>query len=143
MARTIGISALLLVLVVYINAALVTHALFQIVVQTAPLWLAIVLGLRSSQLCKWVALPCFVCWIFLLALYTFFLTHPLEESSGGYSLIGIASMAAAGVFAIVGTVLCIRMITAVRGTVAATVLAGVFVLQVGVFRLSFLPNIAR
>lgn len=33
------------------------------IVQTSPLWIAIVLAARNSALTKWAALPCFVFWL--------------------------------------------------------------------------------
>ncbi len=33
------------------------------IVQTYPLWIAIVLAARNSALTKWAALPCFVFWL--------------------------------------------------------------------------------
>jgi len=136
MPRKIALTALLLLFVLYINA-FVSHRMLRLPVQSAPLWLTVVLGLCSSKWCKWIALPCFACWVFLFCLDVVFRALPLEESSGMVTPIEIATTAAVGIVSIVGVVLCLRMKTAVRRTIAGAVMVGVVVLQVAALRLGF------
>src|SRR6267142_4091452 len=51
-----------LVLVVGVGS----HGVLRHIVQTSPLWIAIVLSIRRSALAKWAALPCLAIWLFLM-----------------------------------------------------------------------------
>jgi len=60
----ISCSAVIMAALLVVGA--VSHGVIRHIVQTSPLWIAIVLGIRGSALTKWAALPCFVFWLVLM-----------------------------------------------------------------------------
>ncbi len=121
----------------------VSHIIIRHAVQTSVLWIAIVLGIRNSKLTKWAALPCFGFWLVLMAAIWSFLLGWTAFLSGTFSPTEIAMTIIVGLASLCGMIRAVSMKSGVRAVrVTATVLV-VLILQVVVFRLSMLPQIAR
>jgi hypothetical protein len=122
---------------------IVSHIVIRHAVQTSVLWIAIVLGIRNSELTKWAALPCFAFWLVLMAAIWSFLLGWTAFLSGTFSPTEIAMTIIVGLSSLGGMIRAVSMKSGVRAArVTATVLV-VLILQVAVFRLSMLPQIAR
>ena len=121
----------------------VSHGVVRHVVQTAPLWIAIVLGTRRSELAKWTAVPCFVFWLLLMMAIWMFLLGWARMVTGTYTVTEIAMTILVGVASTLGIVVALRMRTATRPVVGAVMLLGVTLLQLVAFRASLLPAIAH
>jgi hypothetical protein len=121
----------------------VSHGVLRHIVQTSPLWIAIVLGIRRSAWTKWAALPCFVLWLLLMTSIWLFLLGWARIISGTFSPTEIAMTLIVGLASIVGIVTALGMRTAVRALPAAAVVLFVALSQLAALRISFLPQIAH
>lgn len=121
----------------------VSHGVLRHIVQTSPLWIAIVLGIRRSAWTKWAALPCFVLWLLLMTTIWLFLLGWAHIISGTFSPTEIAMTLIVGLASIVGIVTAVRMRSAVPPLPATALVLLVAVLQVAALRISFLPQIAH
>jgi hypothetical protein len=121
----------------------VSHIVVRHLVQTSTLWIAIVLGIRNSKWTKWAALPCFVFWLALMAAIWSFLLGWTHFLSGTFSPTEIAMTIIVGVSSLGGTIPTVSMKSGVPTVRAAATFLVVLILQVGVFRLSMIPQIAR
>jgi hypothetical protein len=121
----------------------VSHGVIRHVVQTSPLWIAIVLGARRSGSAKWAALPCLVFWLLLMGLAWLYLLGWARIISGTFSPTEIAMTVVVGLASLVGIVRAVGMKSGIRAGSAAAITSFVAVLQVAVFRLSLLPQIAH
>ena len=139
---------ILIVCCVSIIAALlvvgaVSHGVVRHLVQTAPLWIAIVLGTRQSGWSKWAALPCFCFWLLLMILIWLFLLGWARIVSGSFSSTEIAMTGIVGLASMVGIVTAVRRTGSVRAWPATAMVLLVAVLQVTALRLSMLPAVAH
>jgi hypothetical protein len=121
----------------------VSNIVVRHLVQTSTLWIAIVLGIRNSKLTKWAALPCFVFWLVLMAAIWSFLLGWTHSLSGTFSPAEIAMTIIVGAASLGGMIRVVSIRSGVPVVQAATTFLVVLILQVGVFRLSMLPQIAR
>jgi hypothetical protein len=121
----------------------VSHGIVRHIVQTCPLWIAIVLGIRRSPWTKWAALPCFVLWLLLMTAIWLFLLGWARIISGTFSPTEIAMTMIVGLASIAGIVTAVRTRSSVRALPAMAVVFLVAVLQVAAVRISFLPQIAH
>jgi hypothetical protein len=112
-------------------------------VQTSPLWIAIVLGMRRSLWSKWAALPCFAFWLLLMIAIWLFLLGWARIVSGNFSPTEIAMTVIVGVASVVGILIALRIRSGVRAWAATATVLLVAVLQVTAFRISLLPAIAH
>jgi len=112
-------------------------------VQTSPLWISIVLGIRRSGWIKWAALPCFVFWLILMILIWLFLLGWARIVSGTFSSTEIAMTLIVGLASVVGIVRALSLRAGVGAWSAIATVLLVAVLQVTAFRLSLLPAIAH
>ena len=123
---------------------LVSHTLLRHVVQTSPLWIAVVLSARESPSSRWAALPCFVVWLALMTVVWLYLLGWIHPFSGTFTRSEIALTVVVGAAALVG----IREVAAtispgVGARRALAVVAVVGCLQLVMLRLSFLPALAH
>jgi hypothetical protein len=121
----------------------VSHGVIRHIVQTSPLWIAILLAARRSNLTKWAALPCFVFWLFLMTLIWLYLLGWARIVSGTFSPIEIAMTVIVGLASLAGILWTIRMrsntpVLPALGLVI--VIAGLHILAL---RISLLPAIAH
>jgi hypothetical protein len=121
----------------------VSHGVLRHIVQTSPLWIAIVLGIRRSGWIKWAALPCFVFWLILMILIWLFLLGWAGIISGTFSSTEIAMTLIVGLASVVGIVKALSLRAGVGAWSAIATVLLVAVLQLTAFRLSLLPAIAH
>jgi len=141
-SRILAWCALLLVIALYV-VGVVSNGIVRHVVQTAPVWVTVVLGMRRSNWSKWTALPCFLFWLFLMALIWLFLLGWVHVISGTFSGVEIAMTLVVGFCSVAGVAMALRIKTRIRAIGAFTVFLLTLVVQFLVFRISFLPSIAH
>ena len=140
--RALALCALLLIAALYV-VGVNSHGVLRHIVQTAPVWAAVVLGIERSAWSKWVALPCFVVWLSLMSLVWLFLLGWTHVISGTFPPIEIAMTLVVGASAIIGILLALRLHTGLRASRAAVAFLGMLVLQIVALRISFLQGIAH
>jgi hypothetical protein len=138
----LALGALFLIAALYV-VGVVSHGVLRHIVQTAPVWPTVILGLRDSRWSKWTALPCFFCWLLLMSLIWLFLLGWAHVISGTFSPIEIAMTVVVGASSILGLLIGLRMRsgTSAAGAIAACLL--MLLMQVLALRVSFLPGIAH
>src|SRR3954468_17210845 len=141
-SRILAFCALFLIGALYV-VGIVSHGVVRHIVQTAPVWLTVVLALRRSAWSKWTALPCFLFWLSLMALIWLFLLGWAHVVSGSFTIIEIAMTLVVGLCSVVGMVLAARMKTEIRAISASGASLGILILQLLAFRISLLPSIAH
>lgn len=144
-ARSIGGWCLALIAALWVVGAAATPHPEPIrhFVHSLPMWAGVILGLRKSDLAKWVAFPFFVFWLFLMTCIWLFLLGWAHIVSGTFSAAEITLTVIIGIISVSGIVACIRIGTATRALAA---LGGLFlgtVAQVAAIALSLIPAIAR
>jgi hypothetical protein len=122
---------------------MVSHGVIRHLVQTAPLWLAIVLGARRSDLCKWAALPSFLFWLLLMTAAWLFLLGRARIVSGTFTPIEIAMTVVVGAASTLGIVVALRARTATPTAAALATALAVTFLDLLAFRVSQLSAIAH
>ncbi len=119
------------------------HMVLRHVIQTLPLWPALVLGLRRSNVAGWAGLPVFVFWLVLMTFIWLYLLGISHVLSGHFSPWEITMTAIVGVAAVAGVGAFARL----RSSLSALSRIGMFILlgvvQFACFRISFLPAIAH
>jgi hypothetical protein len=122
----------------------VSHGVIRHIVQTSPLWIAILLGARNSALTKWAALPCFFFWLALMTAIWFYLLGWAHLISGTFSPTEIAMTIIVGSGSVVGIVnAAASKPLGVRAIAAIATLSLVLALQIAALRVSLLPQIAH
>ena len=140
-SRITAVCAAAIIAALYV-VGLVSGTSLRHVVQTAPLWLAVVLGWRRSPSARWIALPFFLFWLTIMVLIWTFLLGWSHFLSGHFSPAETAMTIVIGVAAAAGIVqtVCEQGGRSVVGA-AAEFLVGA-ALQAAAFRISLLPGIA-
>jgi hypothetical protein len=133
----------LAIIVALLVVGTVSHGVIRHIVQTSPLWIAIMLGGRHSGWTKWAALPCFVFWLSLMTAIWLFLLGWARIVSGTFSPTEIAMTIIVGLASIVGIVRAIGVRSGVDKWSATTIILVVAVSQVAAVRLSLIPEIAH
>jgi hypothetical protein len=121
----------------------VSHGVLRHIVQTTPLWIAVVLAIRGSALAKWAALSCFLIWFFIMSLIWLFLLGWARIITGTYSPTEIAMTLVVGVAAIVGIITAARDRKSASVTATTATFLAVTLLQIAAIRISLLPQIAH
>jgi hypothetical protein len=135
--------SLILVAALVLGVGIPNHMVLRHVIQTLPLWLAIVLGARRSNVTGWVSLPLFTFWFALMALIWAYLLGLSRLLSGNFTTWEITMTVLVGIACVLGIAAFFRSRSAlsIGGRLAVFVLlAGV---QFACFRVSFLPAIAH
>jgi hypothetical protein len=138
-----GICCLAIVLALVGGVGLASNLVVRHLVQTAPLWVCIVLGFRRSRATAWVGLPLFLFWLLLMGLIWSYLLGISHLLSGQFSAIEIAMTIIVGVSSVIGIASFIRFKAALSPLSAGGWFVLFAVIQVICFRLSFLPAIAH
>ena len=133
----------LLIIAALLVVGSVSHGVSRHLVQTAPLWFAIVLGLRHSQWSKWTALPCFFFWLLVMTFIWLFLLGWARIITGTFSPTEIAMTAIVGLASLAGILNAFYTKTSMAWWKAITVMLAIELLQVAALRISFLPAIAH
>lgn len=139
----IAICCLAIIVALVLGVGLASNLVVRHLVQTAPLWIVVVLAFRRSPLTSWTALPCFLFWLFLMAIIWLYLLGISHLISGHFSPVEIAMTIIVGMACIFGAVGCLRFrpFLSLTGKVAS--FAAMALVQFVCFRLSFLPAIAN
>jgi hypothetical protein len=145
MKQTFGlvVASCLTIIVDLLIVGAVSSGVIRHVVQTSPLWIAIVLGARRSHWVKWAAFPCFVFWFLLMAAIWFFLLGWAHFVSGTFSSMETIMTVMVGLASLTGVVGASRVRSSARFWAAVSTVLLVAGLQITAFRLSLLPAIAH
>ncbi len=141
-AKRIGYCALLTIAALYV-VGLVSNGVLRHVVQTAPLWFLVAMGLRGHESAKWAALPCFALWLVLMSLIWMFLLGWSRIVSGTFTPIEVAMTLVVGAASVAGLVNGFRWRTKTGWGPALSTALLFAILQVAALRISFLPSIAK
>ena len=141
-ARVVGWCALAIILSLYVVGT-VSHGVIRHIVQTAPIWPAVWLGLKRSGWAKWTVFFSYVFWLALMIVIWLFLLGKTHIISGHFSPTEITMTIIIAVACAVGIVAAVRSKTAVPwiGGIGTFLLFGG--LQLLAFRISMLPHISR
>ena len=134
--------ALAVILALYV-VGFVSHGVIRHIVQTAPLWLAVWLGAKSSGWTKWVSLPPFLVWLVLMVVIWLFLLGWARLITGTFRTPEIAMTAVVGIGSIVGIFNSVRERTDISWPRAVVTFVAVLLVQLTALRVSFLPGISR
>ena len=140
--RGVAFSALALIGALLV-VGVVSAGIRRHLVQTAPVWVVVWLGLRGSRWTKWVGIPCFLFWLLLMTLVWLFLLGWARVLSGTFSPVEIALTLVVGGAGLLGLVVSARLrsgIPLARGLAASAAVLG---LQVFALMVSFRPGIAH
>jgi hypothetical protein len=138
-----GACCLAIILALVLGVGLASNLVVRHLVQTAPLWAGVVLGLRRSRYVSWVGLPLFAFWLFLMSLIWAYLLGISQLLSGNFSSTEIAMTIIVGVASAIGIASFIRFKSFLSPLKAAGLFLAMALLQVICFRVSFLPSIAH
>ena len=139
----IALCCLAIIAALVLGVGIVSHGILRHIVQTAPFWPAVALGLRRGEAAKWCALPGFVFWLVLMVLIWLFLLGWAHVVRGTFTPVEIAMTIVCAVASIAGIVFALRQRTATSPILAAALLALFALLQFAAFRISALPGIAH
>lgn len=140
--RFLVVSSLLIIAALLVVGA-VSHGVIRHIVQTAPLWIAIVPGLRRSEWSKWAALPCYFFWLLVMIFIWLFLLGWARVITGTFSPTETAMTVIVGLASMAGIWNASRSRTGIAWWKAIAVVIAIEVLQVAALRISLLPAIAH
>ena len=120
-----------------------SHLVLRHLVQTAPVWIGVILGFRRSRSAGWATLPLFLFWLLLMSLIWLYLLGISKLLSGHFTgleiamtiVVGLASVAGLGVFS--------RSTSSISWIARAGLFIGLLAIQVACFMASFSPSIAH
>src|SRR5215468_11801412 len=118
----LALCSLAIIAALVLGVGIVSHGILRHIVQTAPLWPAVVLGLRRRDAAKWCALPGFVFWLALMVFIWLFLLGWSHVISGTFTTVEIAMTIVCAVAAIIGIASALRERTATKPAAAAALL---------------------
>jgi hypothetical protein len=130
-----------LVLVVGVES----HGVLRHIVQTSPLWIAVVLGIRRSALATWAALPCLAIWLFLMIAILLYVLGwaQILFIRGTFTPVEIAMTVLVAIASLAGIIVSLRTRSGAGALRTIAIMSLVTILQVGAIWLSFLPSIAH
>ena len=132
----------LAVIAALLVVGVVSREIVRHVLQTAPVWIVVVLAARGSRLARWAAVPVFAFWLFIMALIWLFLAGIARIVTGHYSPAEIAMTLVVGLACLVGLAAALRASGRASWPAALGVLALSAVLQVAAMAVSLKPPIA-
>ncbi len=141
-SRYIACCLLTMVTALYAVGA-VSHTPLRHLVQTLPLWAAMLLGFRRQPAAKWAAMPCFLVWLILMTFIWLFLLGWARIFSGRFSPAEIALTLVVGAASLAGLIAGMRWRTNVTWRKSLALSALFIVLQVAALRISFIASIAN
>jgi hypothetical protein len=139
MPRRIALAAGTIIAALYV-VGLVSGTILRHVVQTAPLWGAVIGGIRRSPGAKWLAAPMFVFWLVLMVMIWLFLLGWARMVTGQFTPAEIAMTIVIGAAATAGVAA--RDRTATPWLVRVELVFVGLALQIAAFWLSQQPGIA-
>jgi len=141
--RLLVICGLVLIAALVLGVGIVSHGVLRHIVQTVPMWIAIVLAIRGSGYAKWAALPCFWFWLVLMIEIWLFLLGVNHLISGTFTPIERAMTIVVAIASAVAIMKSIRTRSGVPLVPAVATFVAVTVLQFCLMRLSFIESIAH
>jgi hypothetical protein len=138
--RWITICCIVLIAALW-TVGVVASEIVRHLVQTAPIWIAVVLGLRRSELTKWAALAFFIFWLFLMGLIWLYLPGWARVVSGTFSRTEITLTLIIGAVSICGIANCLRLKQLVGAISASATFLASLLLQAAAIALSITPAI--
>jgi hypothetical protein len=126
-----------------LGVGLGSHLVLRHIVQTAPLWIAVILGFRRSRATGWVGLPLFLFWLALMSMIWLYLLGLSHLLSGNFSALEIAMTIVVGIASLVGIWGFARLRSSLSPLSRVAMFTALAIAQVACFRLSFLPAIAH
>ena len=142
-ARAIAICCLAIIVALVGGVGLATGLVLRHVVQTAPLWIGLALGIGRSRAVGWFTAPIFAFWMVLMMVIWLYLAGWSTLISGQFSPFESAMTMVVGAACAIGLSLDVRSFAGVRATTAAGLFAFAAAAQGVCFRLSMLPGIAH
>jgi hypothetical protein len=139
--RTIGICCAAIIGALYV-VGLVSGTSLRHVVQTAPVWIGVVLGFRGSPLARWIALPFFLFWLLVVVLIWLFLLNLAHVVSGTFTPPEVAMTVVMGAASLGGIVFALRRQKSAPVLVSMLAFLLGAVLQFAAFQVSLLPGIS-
>lgn len=133
----------LVVIVALLVVGAVSHGVIRHIVQTAPLWFAIALGVRRSEWSKWAALPCLLFWLLVMIFIWLFLLGWARIITGTFSATETAMTIVVGLASVAGLAKAFRTRTSIAWWKVIAVMCALAVLQVVALRISFLRPFAH
>ena len=140
--RAIGYCALTALVALYI-AGIVSNGVLRHIVQTLPLWFAVLMGLRQREIAKWASLPCFVVWLLLMVVIWLFLLGWANVIDGHFTPTEVILTLVVGAASMAGLIAGFRWRTSLGWGKALSTTALFAALQLVVLYVSFLPSIAK
>jgi len=109
MAKTVAYCSLAILIALYVVGAVsITPGSLRHEVQTLPLWVPIVAGLKQRRIAKWAALPCFVFWLAVMIAIWLYLLGWARIVNGRFLPTEIAMTLVIGAASLVGIAACVR-----------------------------------
>jgi hypothetical protein len=139
----IAVCCLTIIAALVLGVGLATNLVLRHIVQTAPLWIGVILGFRHSRSASWVAVPLFLVWLVLMALIWLYLLGISNLVSGHFSAVEIAMTIIVGAAAIGGIGGFIRFKPSLSPIRAGGIFLLMLTFQLVCLRVSFLPAIAH
>jgi hypothetical protein len=143
LAKRIALCCLAIIVALVGGVGLATGLVIRHVVQTAPLWIGLALGIRGSRAVGSFTAPIFAFWMVLMTLIWLYLAGWSTLISGHFSPFETAMTLVVGAACAIGLWLDVRSFAGVSATTGA----GLFVIAAAAqwlcFRLSALPGIAH
>lgn len=138
---TIAVSALALIAALIVvgidSGGIVRHIL-----QTLPVWAAVILGLRNSTLTKWAALPVFLFWLVLMTLIWLYVLGLSTIANGTYNAVELSMTFIVALAAITGIAAAIFAPGGARPGAAAMLFIAIAAVQIGLMAVSLKPPIS-
>ncbi len=141
-SRWIGLFCAAMIAALYV-VAVVSGTELRHVLQTAPLWVCVILGLKRVHAVRWLALPMLVFWLGIMTLIWLYLLGWARVVSGHFSPVEIAMTIVIGVAAGNGIKMCFDRPRAESKIAAILLLSLGAAMQLAAFRISLLPSIAK
>ena len=132
-----ALCSLAIIIALVVGVGLASNLVLRHVVQTLPLWIAVVLGFRRSRATGWAALPLFLFWLTLMVIIWLYLLGIASLISGHFSPIEIAMTITVGAASIIGIGLFARFKSRLSTARALITFAAIAGLQCACFVLSF------
>jgi hypothetical protein len=141
--KRIALCCLAIIAALVGGVGLATGLVIRHVVQTAPLWIGLALGLRGSRAVGWFTAPIFVFWMVVMTLIWLYLAGWSTLISGHFSPFETAMTLVVGTACAIGLWLDVRSFAGVPAMPAAGLFVTATAAQWLCFRLSMLSGIAH
>jgi len=140
-----ALCSLAIIIALVVGVGLASNLVLRHVVQTLPLWIAVVLGFRRSRATGWAALPLFLFlfWLTLMVIIWLYLLGIASLISGHFSPLEIAMTITVGAASIIGIGLFARFKSRLSTARAVITFAAIAALQCACFVLSFSSSIVH